>query len=392
MDLPRGWFKLAVLVIGLFVCHQARAASLSGKVIEVNDGDEITVFNLNRSVRIKLVAIDAPEKDQEFGAAARQHLFDLVFGKMVTVEYSAIGQHSDLIGRVLQNGNDICAQMIRDGAAWFVAADQNLISETDREIYSASEQAARNEKRGLWQTGNAIAPWEYVKAQYEKRNPVASLPAVAAPQAKPDRATPDLDSMNLLRTGSAVAQPLSTLGSNSWADGTIARTWHRFQPAGENFSAVVPEGGEQVEKSIPFGTQAIPVKYYVIREGDSIYQLFWMKGPFLGETDDVALKSSFGGFVGGVNATLEKAGGSLKCESSSQHNISIGGYTGREYDLSQCPLPSRMRLFTKVVGNERQVYGGIVLFKEEDDNVSRFLKSFTVLSRKSELPKTKSTN
>src|SRR6185436_20017335 len=98
---------------------EAGASSLTGKVIEVNDGDEITVSNLNRPVRIKLLAIDAPEKDQAFGAAAKQHLFDLVYDKFVTVEYSGIGEHSSLLGRVvlILNNSDICAQMIRDGAA-----------------------------------------------------------------------------------------------------------------------------------------------------------------------------------------------------------------------------------------------------------------------------------
>ena len=64
------------------------AASLYGKVIEVNSGDVITIFNLNRPVRVKLLGVDAPELDQAFGDVARKHLSDLVFDKAVLVDYS----------------------------------------------------------------------------------------------------------------------------------------------------------------------------------------------------------------------------------------------------------------------------------------------------------------
>ena len=68
------WLGLVVFALSLIVCQQARAASITGKVVEVNEGDEITIFNLNRNVRIRLMAIDAPEPSQAFGAVAKQHL------------------------------------------------------------------------------------------------------------------------------------------------------------------------------------------------------------------------------------------------------------------------------------------------------------------------------
>src|ERR1043166_6309306 len=110
---------LLVLAVYACACVYAQATSFVGKVIEINDGDEITIFNMNRPVRIRLIGMDAPERNQPFGDIARQHLSDLVYGKQVLVEYSGIGEHSSLIGRVLLNDVDISAQMIRDGVAWF---------------------------------------------------------------------------------------------------------------------------------------------------------------------------------------------------------------------------------------------------------------------------------
>ena len=58
---------------------EARAATIFGRVIEVNSGDVITIHNLNRPVRVKLLGVDAPELNQAFGDVARKHLADLVF-------------------------------------------------------------------------------------------------------------------------------------------------------------------------------------------------------------------------------------------------------------------------------------------------------------------------
>ena len=63
------------------------------------------------------------------------------------------------------DNTDIGAQMIRDGAAWFDASNQGRLSGADREIYQQSEQAARSERRGLWQAEAPVAPWEFVRAQ-----------------------------------------------------------------------------------------------------------------------------------------------------------------------------------------------------------------------------------
>src|SRR5215211_6400181 len=151
---------LAIAASGFF-SSQVQASSLFGKVIDVSSGDVITVFNLNRPVRVKLLGVDAPEMDQAFGDVAKKHLADLVYDKSVLVEYAGIAGDHSLNGRVLLEGADVCAQMIRDGAAWVDPSTEHRLSATDREVYAQSEVAARNERRGLWQQEDPIAPWEF---------------------------------------------------------------------------------------------------------------------------------------------------------------------------------------------------------------------------------------
>ena len=375
----RRWTLLAVLATSVLFIQQARASTLTGKVIEINDGDEITIFNMNRPVRIRLVGIDAPEKDQAFGEVAKQHLADLVFDKFVFVEYTGIGLHTDLIGRVLLNGADINAQMIRDGAAWY-APQLSHLSDAQQEIYSKSEEAARNEKRGLWQVDGAVAPWEFVKAR-ELAKQFANKPASPTDEAK--RPKPELNNLNLRgRNTTAVARPQSSfadgLSDTSWAtEGPAKNPWHRLQPEGENFSVLVPEGGKQVANDLPFGNHTLSLHAYAGRDGYASYNVMWATGPSLGETDVAAVDSFVSGFLHTMRPASRTAGNS-SCEATGIKTVSTAGYFGREFELSGCLMPGLARIYTKVFGEERRMYFAITLYKESDDNVSKFIKSFTL--------------
>ena len=113
--------RYILLLVIFFIAVEVQAASLFGKVIEVNSGDVITVFNLNRPVRVKLLGVDAPELDQAFGDVAKKHLSDLVYDKSSWLSIPALLRTAVCTGRVLLDNADIGAQMIRDGAAWFDA-------------------------------------------------------------------------------------------------------------------------------------------------------------------------------------------------------------------------------------------------------------------------------
>ncbi len=132
-------YSVYSLFLALVICVCSApliyAGSLYGKVIEVSAGDTITVFNLNRPVRVRLMGIDAPEKNQSFGDVAKQHLTDLVYDKFVSVEYSGLSPDGSLVGRVLLKDIDVGAQMIRDGVAWYDPDYKSRLTETELELY-----------------------------------------------------------------------------------------------------------------------------------------------------------------------------------------------------------------------------------------------------------------
>ena len=381
--------RYLLLLAICFIPLNVQAASLFGKVIEVNSGDVITIFNLNRPVRVKLLGVDAPEMNQAFGDVAKKHLADLVLDKSVLVEYSGIAADSSLTGRVSLNNADIGAQMIRDGAAWF-DTNTNRLSGTERDVYQQSEQAARNERRGLWQEENPIAPWEFVKAEALRRSPAASLNSIT-PEAKPTAKRPvsELTTFTLMTAGIKAAQPRLVNAASPdlviAAPGPSSGAWQLLRPAGASFSAFVPAGGKQTDVPVPEGESHI----YIARDGYSVYTVAWVTAPSMGETDEDAIAGSLSVFTVGVGQGFQMASESagrpqsFECELQNEKKISQSGYTGSEYDLNTCTVPARARAFTRVVDGQRQMFIAIVFYTQEDENVDRFIKSFTMGAQKS---------
>jgi micrococcal nuclease len=383
------------VLLCVFVClpaAYAQAASLFGKVIEVNSGDVITVFNLNRAVRVKLLGVDAPEMNQEFGDVARKHLFDLLYDKDVLVEYTGIGADKSIAGRVLLNNFDIGAQMIRDGAAWFDPYNGNRLSATDREVYQQSQLAARLEARGLWQTPNPMAPWEFVRSEEQNRQHVSTPDSnLAWFKRRGDEPIPELTNLTLMSTPGGPRRQMtrSEIVDVYRSLNGSRKNLHELRPAGQNFSVLVPEQGRQITQPTNAGGEQVDVNMYLVQEGGSLYSVIWLTGPSLGETDKTALEDSVVEFIKASHKNYERADrGYFSCGKQRETNVSMNGYTGVEYDMSSCSLPTRARAFTKVVDGQREMYIGIVFYGEDDEHVMRFIKSFVAGSAPKAKPRT----
>ena len=68
--------------ISLFLYSPALADTLQGKVVKIADGDTVTIVdNSGKKHRIRLMGIDAPEKDQPYGDSSTQGLVELASNK-----------------------------------------------------------------------------------------------------------------------------------------------------------------------------------------------------------------------------------------------------------------------------------------------------------------------
>lgn len=108
-------------------------------------------------VSVRLEGVDAPEKDQPWGAKAREALVTMVEGDTVLVEIVARDAFRRVVGRVRQGSRDVNAALVEQGHAWMFR------KYTDSRLLDSLEGSARQQRRGLWAAGSGapVPPWEW---------------------------------------------------------------------------------------------------------------------------------------------------------------------------------------------------------------------------------------
>ncbi len=150
-------------VISLIISMPAIAGSISGKVVSIADGDTLTILDSSNSqTRVRLSAIDAPEKAQAFGQRGKQELSDICFGKQATIKVVDIDRYGRTVGDVECAGINANEEMIRSGLAWVY----RKYAQGYDHLY-AIENEAKSAKRGLWADSNPTPPWEWRKKMRE---------------------------------------------------------------------------------------------------------------------------------------------------------------------------------------------------------------------------------
>jgi endonuclease YncB( thermonuclease family) len=139
------------------------ADSHTAKIVGITDGDTATaVLSSGQSVNVRLEGIDAPEHGQAFAAASEKHLSELILGKAVTLDCSALDPYQRLVCKILlPNGDDVDLDQIKAGMAWHYKQYQRLQSATDRAAYGAAEDAARRARLGLWADAGPMQPQDF---------------------------------------------------------------------------------------------------------------------------------------------------------------------------------------------------------------------------------------
>lgn len=150
--------KRLLCVLCLMAASCAQAEEFTTKVIAVLDGDTVLIRRGSGVTKIRLVDIDAPEKDQPFGASSAKSLSGMVLNKPVKVVSQAMDQYGRMVAHLYVNGLDVNTEQIRRGMAWEYS---HYHSNRELKTLQAEAQAA---PRGLWAMGHPTPPWEWRKA------------------------------------------------------------------------------------------------------------------------------------------------------------------------------------------------------------------------------------
>lgn len=339
---------LAIALLIVFCLSlPTHADTLQVMVVEVQDGKTIIVENTGRRIKVVLKGADAPELGQPLGDVARQHLSNLILGKQVAVEFTGMAYGSHFVAKVFSGDVDINLQMVRDGAAWYDKQYEKDMSEVDRRLYAESEQAARNEHRGIWQDPNPTPPWEWRRAK--------AAPQTAAPQ----------------KTAPVVSTPMTRKSP------VVSRedsAWPILSPEGAPFSVRMPGGGQQYSTAIrlPEG-QNINANVYWVRHLKIAYIAEWASVPAQPE----AIPKLFDKMLEYLNGASAASG--LSCEFKREKDTTFNGYTGRRYIVEGCYYHGGIRLYYKVEGKTlKSCMVGVLGEDPNDPSINEFLESFVI--------------
>ncbi len=152
-----GWMTLLIFLIALLHSLNVLAEILMGKVVAVADGDSLTLLDATqRQHKIRLAAIDAPERSQAFGNKAKQTLAEICFGKEAEAKIETKDRYGRYVAEVYCEGINANEALLSQGMAWVYTQHAKKFPH-----YIDLENSARIDRAGLWNDQNAIPPWEF---------------------------------------------------------------------------------------------------------------------------------------------------------------------------------------------------------------------------------------
>jgi len=152
---------------------KAPIGTIEGMVVNVSDGEHLTVSNNGTDVNVRLYGIHAPiiskvnknkpwlsEPGQPFSGRAFMALANKVLHKQVKLEIMRIDRHGRTVAIVLADDHNVNHEMVAEGWAW---ACQKYNNQHDVLGYKHAEEEARSKKLGLWAQKSPLPPWEFRK-------------------------------------------------------------------------------------------------------------------------------------------------------------------------------------------------------------------------------------
>jgi len=177
MTIARSVFLGLVFFVGLGAGAPAGADTtyrLTGKVIQVSDGDTLTL-RADQNHRIRLASIDAPEKSggskrpgQPYSEPSRQFLADRVAGQTVTLICYEKDRYDRHICDIPDGVGTVNEALVAAGLAWANQQAKGRYLRDKRLI--GIEAKARAQKLGLWAQPKPVAPWVWRFECWNKGN------------------------------------------------------------------------------------------------------------------------------------------------------------------------------------------------------------------------------
>lgn len=162
-------FLRALLLSGLLAFSPllTHAAPRTCLVVGISDGDTLTArcgrIGAYERVRVRIAAIDAPEKAQPYGQRSKQALSDLCFREQALITEIDTDRYGRTVADVSCNGEDVGSRMVSQGWAWVY--DYNRLATKRGGGLFKLQDGARAKRLGLWADARPTPPWDWRKRQ-----------------------------------------------------------------------------------------------------------------------------------------------------------------------------------------------------------------------------------
>ena len=149
----------------------SHAASRTCLVVGISDGDTLTArcgrFGSYDEVKVRIAAIDAPERAQPYGQRSRQALSRLCYFEQAVITEHDTDRYGRTVADVTCDGQDAGTQMVAEGWAWVY--DFNGIATRRGGGLFKLQESARAQRLGLSAGAKPTAPWEWRRRERENR-------------------------------------------------------------------------------------------------------------------------------------------------------------------------------------------------------------------------------
>lgn len=136
------------------------AALLLCLVVAISDGDSLTVrcgqSGAYEQLRVRVAAIDAPERRQAYGTKSRQHLAQLCHRQQARLKPLSRDRFGRTVADVSCQGQDVARAQVSQGLAWVAPGYAQ-----EHPFLTSLERQARARRLGLWAQKKPTPPWAF---------------------------------------------------------------------------------------------------------------------------------------------------------------------------------------------------------------------------------------
>jgi micrococcal nuclease len=143
-----------ILFCTFFLHFQGYSQKYEGTIIRVVDGDTYVFLTATGSLTVRMLGIDAPERDQPFSKESSEFLSKYL-NKQATTKVNGTDKEDRSVGTLFVNGRDINLLSIKGGYSW------HYKRYSDDKDYAEAEEYAQKNKLRIWSFPNPIPPWTW---------------------------------------------------------------------------------------------------------------------------------------------------------------------------------------------------------------------------------------